>query len=288
MIFEMRDVACGYEKGNPVLDHVSLELKSGEICCILGPNGVGKTTLFRTILNLQPSLGGQILLDGQDLTKWTPKQRARAIAYVAQAHTPAFPYKVKDIALMGRLGQVSRFAEPTKKDLEIAEQAMEDMGIRHLREQLYTDISGGERQILMIAKALAQQPEILILDEPTANLDYGNMARVIAKLRQLADQGICVIMTTHLPDQAFMCNSKTLLVMRHHPVIFGDCAEVITENNLQRAYHTPVQIIEIIDRNGEPLRVCRPRFDQMQDAKYDYKEESRGANSDVTAPKSGE
>ena len=189
---------------------------------------------------------------------------------------------------MGRLGQVSRFAEPTKKDLEIAEQAMEDMGIRHLREQLYTDISGGERQILMIAKALAQQPEILILDEPTANLDYGNMARVIAKLRQLADQGICVIMTTHLPDQAFMCNSKTLLVMRHHPVIFGDCAEVITENNLQRAYHTPVQIIEIIDRNGEPLRVCRPRFDQMQDAKNDFKEQNRGANSDVTAPKSGE
>ena len=265
MIFEMRDVACGYEKNNPILEHITFELNSGDICCILGPNGVGKTTLFRTVLSLQPALAGQLLLDGQDITKWTPKRRARSLAYVAQAHTPVFPYKVKDIALMGRLGQVSRFAEPSKKDLQIAEQAMEDMGIRHLRDKLYTDISGGERQILMIAKALAQEPEILILDEPTANLDYGNMARVIDCIRKLAKKGICVIMTTHLPDQAFMCNSKTLLITRNHPVIFGDCAEVITEKNLQRAYNTPVQIIEVIDRNGEPLRVCRPRFDQIDE-----------------------
>lgn len=260
MKLEVRDVSCGYAGKPPVLKNISFDIASGDICCILGPNGVGKSTLFKTILHLLPVMNGRICIDGEDMKKWSPKKVSSIMAYVEQAHIPTFPYLVKDIAMLGRLGQISALGHPSRHDYEVVEQALEDVGIRHLRNQVYTDISGGERQLLMIARALAQEPKILILDEPTANLDYGNMVLVMECIRKLAEKGLCIIFTTHMPNQAFMCNAKTLLLFRNQPFVFGDAVRVITERNLYEAYHADIQILEILDKTGNPIRICTPRF----------------------------
>lgn len=260
MILELRDLACGYRKGKPIVKDINLELHEQEICCLLGPNGVGKSTLFKTILNLIRPLSGQVSVDGENIAGWKPKRLSRYMAYVAQAHVPSFPYLVKDVAMLGRLGQMGAAGNPSRRDFEMAEQALEDVGIRHLRDVAYTEISGGERQLLMIAKALAQDPKILVMDEPTANLDYGNMVLVMGCIRRMAEKGLCVIFTTHMPDQAFMCGAKTAILFPHDPAVFGDCTKVITEKNLYKAYHTRIQIVEVLGMDGRPVRICTPQF----------------------------
>ena len=260
MRFELLNAACGYAKDKPVLENVSMDLEDGDICCILGPNGVGKTTLFKTILGLLPLLGGSMSIDGQDITQWSAKRRARTIAYVAQMHVPTFPYLSEEIVMMGRIGLVSRFSEPTRHDHEVVERIMNDMGIDYLKGKPYTDVSGGERQLLMIAKALAQEPEILILDEPTANLDFGNMSKVMSRLKELAASGLCIIFTSHLPDQALLMDAKTALIARGEPMQFGPCRRIVTARNLEMAYNAPVHVVEVVGEDGTPLRFCAPKI----------------------------
>lgn len=260
MKIELRDVSCGYSDKKNVLEHVSFQVNSGEICCILGPNGVGKTTLFKTVLRLMKPTGGTVLIDGEDLSKLAPNQMAKAMGYVSQYHVPPFPYVVKDVVMLGRIGSVRYFGQPSKRDYEVTEQAMEDMGIRHLRDEVYTDISGGERQLVMIARALAQEPQFLVLDEPTASLDYGNMVRVMQKVKNLREKGYGIIMTTHSPDQAFMCDSKVALLQRNTPVKFGDAIDIITRKNLYEAYKVDVRVIEFATKEGQRVRMCAPVF----------------------------
>lgn len=260
MRLELRELACGYSKDKTIVKNVTFELQRGEVCALLGPNGVGKTTLFKTILQLIPPLAGHVYIDGDDISGWSAKKRARYMAYVAQAHVPSFPYLVKDVAMMGRLGQISTMGQPSRADCEIVEQALEDVGIRHLRDISYTEISGGERQLLMIARALAQEPKILIMDEPTANLDYGNMITVMRCIRKLSAAGLCIIFTTHMPDQAFFTNAKTAMMFRNDPLAFGPCNQVITKENLYKAYKTDIEIIEIIGKDGNPVRIVTPGY----------------------------
>lgn len=264
MKLEVRELSCGYEASSPILKNVSFSVNSGEICCILGPNGVGKSTLFKSILKLIKPLSGKVFINDEDISGWNPKKMSQIMAYVSQSHTPPFPYLVKEIVMIGRMGKIGMLGQPSKKDYELVDKIIEEMKIGHLKNKVYTEISGGERQLLMIAKALAQEPQILILDEPTANLDYGNMIHVIETIRDLADNGICVIFTTHLPEQAFMCNAKTALLIRNEPVIFGDAVTTITEKNLNRAYQADIKILEVFDHEGEALRICSPRFRKGQ------------------------
>lgn len=265
MNLELRDIYCGYNKEKPVVKNVTFSLQDGDVCALLGPNGVGKTTMFKTILNLIPPLAGQVCIDGEDISKWSARKRSRYLAYVAQAHVPQFPYLVRDIAMMGRLGQTSAMGQPGRRDYEVVEQALEDVGIRHLRDQVYTEISGGERQLLMIARALCQEPKILVMDEPTANLDYGNMVTVMRCIRKLSKKGLCIIFTTHMPDQAFMTGAKTAMLFRNDPFVFGPGEQVITKDNLYKAYHTDIEILSMIDSEGKPVRVCAPGFHEMND-----------------------
>ncbi len=260
MKLELRNVACGYDSKKIITEHVNLVMDSGEICCILGPNGVGKTTLFKTILNLIPPLSGTVYVDGEDVGKWNAKQLARVFAYVAQVNTPTYPYLVREMAMMGRMGQIGLSGTPSRKDYEIVEKALDDVGIRHLRDKRYTEISGGERQLLMIARALAQEPKFLVIDEPTATLDNAHMVPVMKFITELAENDLGVIFTSHMPDQAFMCDSKVALMFRNAPMIYGDAADVITEKNLYEAYHTEIQVLEIIGSSGKPVRVVAPKF----------------------------
>ncbi|MCL2678610.1 MAG: ABC transporter ATP-binding protein [Clostridiales bacterium] len=260
MKLELRGVSCGYNKGRSVLENVNFTVETGEICVLLGPNGVGKSTLFKSILFLIPPQGGDICIDNEDISRWSYSKRAEYMSYVSQFHVPPFPYEVKDVVLLGRLNSVGYFGQPTKDDYDIAEAAMEDMGVLHLRDKPYTEISGGERQLVMIARALAQEPAFLIMDEPTANLDYGNMVKVINKIRSLKSKGLGVIMTTHWPDQAFMCESNVVLLQRHNPLLFGTATNIITERNLKEAYGVDVNVVEYFSKNGRLVRLCSPQF----------------------------
>lgn len=260
MKLEVRDASCGYDRRRPALTNVNLAVSSGEVLCVLGPNGVGKSTLFKSILGLIPLLGGQALIDGEDISRWSPARMADVAAYVAQSHTPPFPYQVKDVVMLGRVSKVGPTGTPGVEDVRVVEGAMEDMGIRDLRDVPYTDISGGELQLVMIARALAQQPKMLVLDEPTAALDYGNVVRVIGKVRELAARGYAVVMTTHSPDHAFMCDSKVALLQRGLPMVFGDATDVITERNMRQAYGINVRVVEFANPGGGVTRMCAPVF----------------------------
>ncbi|MGN0072419.1 MAG: ABC transporter ATP-binding protein [Coriobacteriales bacterium] len=261
MKLSVRDVSVGYEAERPLQRYVNFSVGSGEVCCILGPNGCGKTTLVKTILGMNPLLAGSITLDGSDVTRWSAARLAQDVAYVAQKHTQPFPYQVKDVVMLGRVSKSgSATGRPTRKDYNIVENAMEDMGIYHLRDTPYSDISGGELQMVMFARALAQEPRLMILDEPTAALDYGNAVRVIEKVRELAAKGFGVMMITHNPDHAFMTRANVALFMRGKNMVFGPAHQVITRENIQDAYGVNVKLVEFTHDNQEVMRMCAPEF----------------------------
>ena len=262
MKLEVRAARCGYPGGPAILEQVSFTVETGEICCLLGPNGAGKTTLFKSLLGLLKLQGGEIRIDGEDISRWSPRRMAQTAAYVSQLHVPPFPYLVKDVVLLGRVPSTGYFGQPGAMDREIAEQAMEDMGVIRYRDTPYTDLSGGERQLVMIARALAQEPALLVLDEPTASLDYGNMIRVMEKIRALKERGYAVVMTTHLPDQAFLCGASVVLLRRDGPLLFGPAEQVVTEKNLQEAYGVRVKIMEFAGADGHVRRLCAPLIDE--------------------------
>jgi len=241
-----------------VVEDISLKLGSGEILCLLGPNGVGKTTLFKSILGFLKLRGGEILLDGENVQAWPRKRLAKALGYVPQAHTPPFPFKVLDVVVMGRAAHLSITGSPAKEDLAIAEEALEILNVPFLKDRIYTEISGGERQLVLIARALAQQPEILVMDEPTSSLDFGNQIRVLEQIKRLAQRGIGVIMTSHFPDHAFLCSTKVALMQKNNVFTVGSVDEVVTEKNLKLAYGVDVKITHTINNRGERIRSCIP------------------------------
>ncbi len=286
MKLEAKDLSCGWEKGKPVQRFVNFSVESGEVCCILGPNGCGKSTVLKTMMGLIPRMGGRAMLDGKSVRSMAPKERARAIAYVAQGHTPPFAYKVRDVVMLGRTNNVG-MAQPSARDVQIVNRALTDMGVIDLADREYTDISGGELQLVMIARALSQRPQILVLDEPTAALDYGNAMRVIGKIRQLARQGYGVLMTTHSPDHAFMLDSNVVLLQTNNPMQFGRAVDVITERNMRDAYGVEVETKEFITRSGHVVRMCAPVFDDPIEKNASEQEGEAGGGGEDGASSDG-
>lgn len=254
--FALENVTCGY-KDVTVLSDVSFSIGPGEALCLLGPNGVGKTTLFRSMLGFLKPFGGRIALDGDDIATWSSRTLAKRIGYVPQNHTPPFAYPVLDVVTMGRLSRISPIASPSKRDTEKAAECLERLGISHLADKLYTQISGGERQMVLIARSLAQEPEVLVMDEPTASLDYGNQVKVLRQISHLVKEGISVIMTTHFPDHAFLCATKVGLITRDW-VRFGTPDEVVTEDSLKETYGVDVRIVKEHTCTCGTLKGCVP------------------------------
>jgi iron complex transport system ATP-binding protein len=257
MKLEIKNAACGYGKKN-VLKDISVFVNSGEILCLLGPNGVGKTTLFKTILGFLSLQHGLITLGGTDLSTMPARQFARKLGYVPQAHTPPFPFKVLDVVVMGRTAHMGAFATPSKNDIEIALSSLERLEIGFLKDRAYTEISGGERQMVLIARALTQTPDFLVMDEPTSSLDYGNQIRVLRQVCRLAKDGLGIIMTSHFPDHAFLCTSRVALIKRDGNLVCGNAHDVITEENLKETYGINVKVTEIEGPNGEAIQTCVP------------------------------
>lgn len=239
---EARELSIGYS-GRMVGSGISLHLAAGEILCLLGPNGSGKSTLFRTLLGLIPALGGQVRLRGQPAEQWSRTEFARYVGYVPQAHISMFPFTVEDVVLMGRSARISRFAMPAENDKRIALNCLESLGIAHLRARIYTEISGGERQLALIARALAQEPALLIMDEPTASLDFGNQLRVLEHIQRLREQGIGVLLCTHQPEHALQVADRIALLKNGRVQHCGPALQVATVERLAWLYDLDESVV---------------------------------------------
>ncbi|MGV8838872.1 MAG: ABC transporter ATP-binding protein [Bauldia sp.] len=221
---------------------IDVAVARGEVLCLIGPNGSGKTTLFRTLLGLLPALSGTVTLEGRPLGAFGRAGLARRVAHVPQAETSAFAYTVLDLVLMGRTVHLGLFATPRPADMDAALAALETLGIADLAGRDAALISGGQRQLMLIARALAQDAGILVLDEPTASLDLGNRVRVLAEIRRLADRGIAVILSTHEPEQALAIADTAAILAGGRLAACGRAAEIVTTEALTAAYGTPVSV----------------------------------------------
>lgn len=255
-MLEIKNVSCGYNK-IAIVNNISFSASKGEVICILGANGIGKTTLFKTILGSLDLLHGEILLHNKNILSFTQVQLAKSIGYVPQAHTPPFPFSVLDVVVMGRTAHLSLFSSPSESDFEIARQALIELNIAHLTDKIYTEISGGERQLVLIARTLAQNPEILIMDEPTANLDFGNQINILNKISSLAKKGLSVILTTHFPDHVFLCSTKVVVIKNENEVLVGKAEDIITQELLKEIYGIKISVEKITVDNRETI-ICVP------------------------------
>lgn len=246
MIYEVKNLTFSYgSEGRKVLDNASLELREGEVLCILGPNGAGKTTLLNCMAGLLKPQSGSISLCGGNLDKMNAKEIARIVGYVPQLHTPSFDYRVLDFVLMGAAPHTGMFSRPSKEDEELCMEVLKSMKLEHLAERSYVEISGGERQQLLIARSIVQRPKAILFDEPTAHLDYGNQHRVLNRVRKMADEGFSVIITTHNPDHALLLGDKAAIVDRNGKITQGSCSEILTEEKLCDVYDTDIKLMWI-------------------------------------------
>jgi len=249
---EIRQGAFRYHDGPVIFEDVSFSLRAGQVFCILGPNGAGKSTLLNCLANLFPLQKGEILLNGQPMHTLSRREVAQWIGYVPQSQDPTYGYTVRDFVVMGRAPYISTMQLPKQEDFEKADQALEIMGIEHLRDRPYTDISGGERQQATIARVIAQEPKIILMDEPTSSLDFGNQLRTIRMIRSLAQRGYAVVMTTHNPDHAIMLDDTVGVLDREGRMTAGLARQVLTEQLLSSVYRVDVKIVHVdaVDRDA--------------------------------------
>ena len=221
----------------PVLTGVNFRFDGTGVMSILGPNGAGKTTLLRCMLGLLKFTEGEATLDGRPVSNWKPRDFWRTIGYVPQAKLPGFAsMTLADMVVLGRSAHIGPFSLPSDADWEVVDRVMTEVGIEHLAGRLCSEVSGGQFQLALIARALAAEPRILVLDEPESNLDFRNQMVVLNVIERLTEQGLGAVINTHFPAHALEISTKTLLVPRHRPPIFGDTRDVMTEDLLSDVF----------------------------------------------------
>ncbi|MBQ0040491.1 MAG: ABC transporter ATP-binding protein [Clostridiales bacterium] len=230
-----------------VLKGISFDAHPGELLCILGHNGAGKSTLFKCMLGLLKGYSGNIEIDGIDMSTMKPREKAMHVAYIPQATKPAFAYNVMDMVLMGTTSQLNGVGSPGADERRVATEALTKMGIEHLSNRDYTKISGGEQQMVLIARALAQGAKILVMDEPTSSLDYGNQMRVQKQLRQLVSEGYTIIQSTHNPEQTYVFADRIICIKDGVVHREGKPEAVMDEQLIRDMYNIDVEMIESED-----------------------------------------
>lgn len=247
MKLEVQNAAFSYGKSSdaaPVFADVSFTVENSEIFCILGPNGAGKSTMLKCLANLLALTSGRITYDGADVLGYRRRELAKIVAYLPQDHLPTFPFRTADVVTMGRTAHIGYFASPGAKDTAVARENMEFLRISHLSEKRYTNISGGERQLVMLAAALTQGPAFLMLDEPTSHLDFGNQRRFLKLLGSLKERGMGVVMTSHFPDHALAAADRVAALKDGGIVSEGTPEEVITGANMSALYDIPAEVVD--------------------------------------------
>lgn len=248
------DLTYTYASGVPALCGVSLTLTAGTILYLLGRNGSGKTTLMGCLSGALRPDTGQITFDSQDLRAYSPAERARRVGLIPQLHTPAFAYTVREMVLMGRAPHLGLFGVPDKADKAVADAALADVGLTQYRDRPYTQLSGGQRQLVLIARGLAQQCRVLLMDEPDAHLDLNNQQRVMEIVTRLAAGGLAFIVASHVPNNALVYAHDILLMQGGRALASGAPADTLTEALLKQAYDLDTEVI-YAEREG--LRVPR-------------------------------
>ena len=260
MILTVEQGAFSYRKDQKIFENVNFSLSSGEILAILGPNGAGKTTMLRCITGMLNWKQGASKLDGINIRSIPERKLWQRMAYVPQAKAASSAYTAFETVLLGRSSHLNAFSVPKQEDMEKAREAMGTLGIAHLADKKCSAISGGELQMVLIARALASEPEILILDEPESNLDFKNQLIVLDTISKLAQKGMACIFNTHYPEHALQRSHKALLLSKGGEYIFGDTAAVVTEANIQKAFGVQAVIGEVetpekVLRSVTPLAV---------------------------------
>ncbi len=259
-MLQVTDLHTGYEK-TEIVHGVTFSVDRGEFVCVLGPNGCGKTTTLKTVLGLIKPMAGQIEMDGTSTIDMPEADRAKLFAYIPQNHTPPFPFTVADVVILGRTPYINKLARVSDKDKQVAYDCMERMGVIEFADRPYTQLSGGQQQLVLIARALTQEPDLLIMDEPTASLDFGNQQLVLQQMRNLADSGMSVLMVTHDPDHALFCAHRVIVMEEGRVITEGDPKKVLDTECLHRIYKTNVKVIDV-EIDGEVQRVCIPVLKQ--------------------------
>lgn len=254
MSVQIKNLSFSYGK-HPILRDIDIDIPDGLLVNVLGPNGVGKSTLFRCILGLNSTYEGTVLVNGRNMKDLSIRERARECSYIPQSHAPVYDYDVIDVVLMSTGADLGMLRAPGRRQLQRAYEALERVGIAHLAQRTYTQISGGEQQLVLVARALAQNARTIIMDEPTSALDYGNTVRVLSAVRQLAKDGLSIIQSTHQPDQAFLYSDKTLVLHAGSIYAFGNPKDVITKELISTIYGVDVEVNSLY---GDKVRVCVP------------------------------
>ena len=262
-LLEVSGLKCGYGKKNPVeiVHGVDFTVDKGEFVCIIGSNGCGKTTTLKACMGLLPAMAGQVLIAGKDISQMNEREKATHFAYIPQAHTPPFPFSVADVVMMGRTPYINKLARTTKHDRAVAGRALDLLGIRHLAKKEYTNLSGGQRQLVLIARALTQESDMLIMDEPTAALDFGNQHLVLSCMKTLSKLGKAVVMVTHDPDHALFCADRVIVMGEGKVLKEGTSAECITTEVLEQIYGATARVVDVEIEPGRVERVCVPLQD---------------------------
>ncbi len=254
MSLEARGLAYGF-RGRTLGHGIGLALPQGSVACLLGPNGSGKTTLLRTLLGLLAPRAGAVLLDGRPLDRWPARERARRLAYVPQAAESYFDYSVLEMVEMGRIAHQGLFASPARRDRELALAALERVGLAPLAARPIQRVSGGERQLALIARALATGAPSLVMDEPAASLDFGNQALVLDEIVRLRSAGATVLFSTHHPDHALRVADFAILLRDGGVLAHGPAAAVLDGEHLGALYGRPLAVVPV-DTPAGPRRVC--------------------------------
>ena len=257
MLLEIENLYGGYGKED-IVKGVTAQADAGEILCLVGPNGCGKTTLFRLILGSLKATSGKVRIDGKDTSEISQKELAKLVAYIPQYHTPIYEYTVLEIVIMGRASHFSAFDQPSAADREAAFKALEKINAAYLANEKYTDLSGGQRQLILIARAICQEAKVFVMDEPAANLDYANHQLLMDVIVDLAAKGYLVIMSTHSPEHPASIGSKVLMMQSGKVASFGPPEEVITSENLEKVYGVEMDVVTFSDRYGVKRTICFP------------------------------
>lgn len=251
----LNNISCGYGK-KIILNNISLNIQQGQLTCLLGKNGVGKTTLFKTILGLLPIANGTITYKNKAFKTFSQKEFAKFISYVPQAHGTPFPFKVLDVILMGQhIHTLGLAGSPKKENKNVVMECIKALGIEDLTHKTFSKLSGGQKQMVLIARAMAQQPSFIAMDEPTANLDMGNQIKVMKVAQMLKEKGYGILMNTHSPEHALQYADHVVMLKNGTTVESGAPEKIIQSRSVSELYNTPLELIKTRTSNGQSRRV---------------------------------
>lgn len=245
MMLEINNLTFSYNKDKPILDNLSLALDKGELCFLLGANGKGKTTLFKNILGFLEPKSGSILIDGKDIKGYKAKELAKTVAYIPQKSNLTFPYTVLSTVVMGSFASLTTLSSPHKKEEEKAIEILKQLGLEELKDKPIDKLSGGEQQLVMIARALCQNAKLLLLDEITANLDYANQLKIYTVLRGLAEKGYTILLSTHNPEAALNHSTRLIALDNGNITFSGTPEEAMKMDILSKLYRLDLTVEKI-------------------------------------------